>query len=130
MPKQGEEFSIPFTDIKNSVLSLDYELSLVFIDKKFSRELNKTYRGKSKQTNVLAFPLSKNSGEIFIDLDTAKKEAQIFEMSFPKFVEYLFIHGCLHLKGMRHGATMEQAEKLLLHGTPNSSRYRHRHFSS
>jgi len=124
-----DTFSIPFTDLKNSVLSQDYELSLVFIDDTYSRKLNTTYRGKNKPTNVLSFPLSKKSsdctgsGEIFIDLVTAKSEARKFGMTFEKFVKYLFIHGLLHLKGMRHGATMEKAEKKLLHGTSNRSRH-------
>ncbi len=120
--KTGGNFSIPFTDLKNAVLSKKYELSLVFADKKLSRKLNRTYRGKDKPTNVLSFPLSKTSGEIFIDLETAKLEAKKFEMSFTNFVKYLYIHGLLHLKGMEHGDTMEKAEKKLLNGTSNRSR--------
>ena len=119
--ERKQKFSIPFTHLKNTVLGRDFELSLVFIDNTFSRRLNAQYRGKNKPTNVLSFPISKKSGEIFIDLVTAKKEAGVFEMSFQKFVTFLFIHGLLHLKGMRHGATMEQAEKKLLHGTSNRS---------
>ena len=119
--ERKQKFSIPFTRLKNTVLGRDFELSLVFIDNTFSRRLNAQYRGKNKPTNVLSFPISKKSGEIFIDLVTAKKEAGVFEMSFQKFVTFLFIHGLLHLKGMRHGATMERAEKKLLHGTSNRS---------
>ena len=112
-----------FSRLKNTVLGRQYELSLVFIDQKRSRELNKKYRRKNKPTNVLSFPLSNKVGEIFIDLDTATKDAKKFGMSFREFVKYLFIHGLLHLKGMRHGATMETAEKKLLNGTSNRSRY-------
>ena len=102
-----------FEKIKNKVLGSDYELSLVFASDTLTRRLNRTYRGIDKPTNVLAFPLSKKSGEIFINRSRAK----------PFSVQYLFIHGLLHLKGMRHGATMEQAEKKLLHGASNHSRY-------
>ena len=108
--------------LKNEILSRGYELSLAFVDRRTSRRLNKTYRGKDKSTNVLSFPISKKSGEIIIDLDTAKKESAKFGMSFQKFVEYLFIHGLLHLKGMRHGAKMDQLELKLLNGTSNRSR--------
>ena len=100
--------------IKDGVLGKKYELSLVFTDSKLSRKLNKIYRGKNEPTNVLAFPLSKTSGEIFIDLTVAKQEAKKFDMSFKKFVHFLFIHALLHLKGMVHGRKMEQAEKKLL----------------
>lgn len=121
-PRRGK-FSIPFTHLKNTVLGQSFELSLVFIDDRFSRRLNSTYRGKNSPTNVLSFPLSRKSGEIFIDLITARKETKKFDMSFDKFVKYLFIHGLLHLKGMEHGDTMEQVEKKLLHDTPNRSRH-------
>jgi len=111
-----------FSRLKDTVLGRSYELSLVFIDAKRSKELNKKYRKKNKPTNVLSFPLSKKSGEIFIDRVTARKEAKDFDMRVAEFVKYLFIHGLLHLKGMRHGSTMENAEKKLLNGTPNRSR--------
>jgi ssRNA-specific RNase YbeY (16S rRNA maturation enzyme) len=55
-------------------------------------------------SNVLAFPLSKTSGEILICKAAAK----------PYTVEYLFIHGLLHLKGHKHSATMEREENRLL----------------
>jgi len=101
-----------FDKIKNKVLGNDYELSLVFASDALTRRLNRTYRGIDKSTNVLAFPLSKTSGEIFINRARAK----------PFSVKYLFIHGLLHLKGMRHGDTMERTEKKL-HGASNRSRY-------
>lgn len=53
-----------------------------------------------KISNVLSFPLSKSSGEILI----CKKAAP------PYTLEYLFIHGLCHLKGYKHGATMERIE--------------------
>jgi len=53
---------------------------------------------------VLSFPLSKNSGEILICKSAAK----------PYTVDYLFIHGVCHLKGYKHGATMESIESRLL----------------
>lgn len=100
-----------FEQIKNKVLGSNYELSLVFASDALTWRLNRIYRGIDKPTNVLAFPLSKTSGEIFINRSRAK----------PFSVKYLFIHGLLHLKGMRHGDTMERAEKKLLHGTSNRS---------
>lgn len=106
-----------------------FELSLVFVDDKFSRHLNSLYRKKKTPANVLSFLISQKTpthagtGEIFIDLITAKKEMEQFDMSFDQFITYLFIHGLLHLKGMRHGDTMERTEKKLLHGAPHHSRH-------
>lgn len=116
--------SFPAADrlrIKNEILGKDYELSLVFANAKLSRQLNATYRGKDMPTNVLAFPLSKNSGEIFIDTTTAKREAKDFGMAFEKFVKFLFIHALLHLKGTRHSARMRRLENKFLNETLNRS---------
>lgn len=113
---------IKFGKIKDSVLAPSYELSLVFVSQAASRKLNSTHRGKDKPTNILSFPLSKDSGEIFLDLATAKLEHEKFDMTFRKFVVYLFIHGLLHLKGMEHGRKMELAEKKL-NGTANHFGY-------
>lgn len=100
-----------FRKIKNKILGSQYELSLVFTADPLIKRLNRTYRGVDKPTNVLAFPLSPTSGEIFINPSRAK----------PFSAKQLFIHACLHLKGMGHGDTMERAEKKLLHGASNRS---------
>jgi len=84
---------------------------VVFCGKTLSQKLNRIYRGKNKPTNVLSFPLGKTSGEIVIDLKTARIEAPKFGESFQSFVGYLFIHGLLHLKGLPHGRTMETKEQ-------------------
>lgn len=98
---KGRLPSLPFADIKNKVLGKDYELSIVFCANKLSRRLNKTYRKKDYPTNVLSFPISKTSGEIFINLRRLKGFS----------VGNLFIHGLFHLKGLDHGYTMERAEE-------------------
>jgi probable rRNA maturation factor len=108
---KGTIKGVPFLHLKKEILGEKYDLSLVFISSAKSRTLNRIYREKDKSTNILSFPLSKNSGEIFIDLNTARKEASKFNRTFSNFVAYLFIHGLFHLKGMEHGLRMESAEK-------------------
>ena len=103
--------SVPFQSIKNRVLGKNYELSLVFVGNSDSQKLNKKYRSKNKPTNVLSFPIEKNVGEIFICIPVAKKEAMNFERSLNNFIALLFIHGLLHLKGMKHGKIMDKAEE-------------------
>lgn len=97
--------------IKNHVLGEKFELSLVFVGDKLSKSLNNKYRGKNKPTDILSFPLSSQSGEIFINLKRVTVEARKFNRSFENFVLFLFVHGLLHLKGMDHGSKMENAEK-------------------
>lgn len=101
---------LPFIDMKEAVLGKKYELSLVIIGDSRSKSLNKKYRGKDKPANVLSFPIDKNVGEIFINPREAKRCAKDFEMNDTKFLGFLFIHGLLHLKGMRHGSKMKAKE--------------------
>lgn len=98
-----------FLHIKEKVLGKKYELSLVFAGKTKMKSLNKKYRGKNTSANVLSFPLANDSGEIFINLDT-QSEAKKFGMSYKEYIQYLLIHGCLHLKGLNHGEKMEKME--------------------
>ncbi len=104
---------VPFAKMKDEGLGHSYSLSLVFVGDKESQKLNSTYRQKDKPTNILSFPLSKQSGEIFINLKLAKKEAPDFDRNFTNFIAFLFIHGLMHLKGMEHGSTMDKAEEKL-----------------
>ena len=108
---RGKLPSLPLLDIKNDILGKDYELSVVFVQPKLSQKLNKKYRRKDKSTNVLSFPLSKNSGELVLCPAVAKKESKNFEKNFREFLGFLVIHGMLHLKGMEHGSIMDRAEK-------------------
>jgi probable rRNA maturation factor len=101
-------------EIKNRILGKKYNLSLVYTTNSYSKKLNKKYRNKNKSANVLSFPFSKNDGEIFINLETKKEEAQKFNMSFKKYISYLLIHGALHLKGHDHGHKMDKEEDRFL----------------
>jgi len=101
--------------IKNKILSPRYALDVVFVNPAKMKTLNKTYRHKSKTTNVLSFGLSKNEGEIFMDLKAARQEAPERAMDERTYVLFLYIHALLHLKGFDHetardGARMERQE--------------------
>ncbi|MBL7045525.1 MAG: rRNA maturation RNase YbeY [Parcubacteria group bacterium] len=100
--------------MKNKVLGPKYELSLVFSGDTLTRRLNKEYRGKDYVPNVLTFPLDSDEGEIFINPNISKRDAKKFEMGYKNFIGYLFIHGMLHLKGYKHGSTMNKQERTLL----------------
>ena len=105
---------LPLEKIASSVLGSTYNLSVVFCGEKLSQRLNRTYRKKNKPTNVLSFPLSKNEGEIFLNLIRIKKEAKKEGLPLTGYLSYLFIHGLLHLKGHDHGSRMEAEEKRIL----------------
>ena len=102
---------LPYQKIKERVLGSTYTLSLAFISPTESKRLNASLRGKQKAANVLAFPLSKRSGEILICLAVARRDAEIFNTTYRGCVAMLFIHGLLHLKGYSHGSTMDREER-------------------
>ena len=104
---------LPFKQIKNDILSKKYTLSLVFIGDARSKTLNKKYRKKNMPANILSFSLSKNEGEIYINVRQAPRESKLFNMNTKQFVGYLFIHGLLHLKGCQHSSTMNREETKL-----------------
>jgi ssRNA-specific RNase YbeY (16S rRNA maturation enzyme) len=90
--------------VKNKVLGPKYDLSVAFLSAPEMRKVTRRAKKVNKVSNVLAFPLSKTSGEILICKAAAK----------PFTVQYLFIHGCLHLKGYKHSARMDAAEARFL----------------
>lgn len=123
---------LPYEQIATKILGRRYDLSIAFIGSQRSRTLNRTYRNKDKSTDVLAFPVSDNLGQIFIDLDTTRKKARLFEHTFRFHVGFLLIHACLHLKGYVHGSKMESEETRLIKAlnlqltNTNESTHRHR----
>ncbi len=107
---KGRIPTLPFRELKNEILGKEYELSLVFPTQKLSAELHKQWKGKEGPADILSFPLDEESGEMFITLSKARSEAKRYGHSYREHLLFLFIHGCLHLKGMDHGAKMEKEE--------------------
>ncbi len=102
--------SVSFANIANTILPKNYDLSLVLIGDTLGRKLNKEHKNRDYPTNVLSFPLEKLSGEIFINVRRAERDADKFGHSKAKHLAYLFIHGCLHLAGYDHGSIMDKLE--------------------
>jgi len=107
----------------------DKEISVSFVDDETIRMLNKQYLGKNKPTNVLSFSMREDEygdinpnvlGDIVVSVETAKKDAQGGGLTLAEEIDYLLIHGLLHLLGYNHEKTtqnkareMKQKEKEL-----------------
>ena len=111
---KGKAPNVPFLNIANSLLPKEYDLSVVLIADKLGKRLNQEYKGRDYPTNVLSFPLELNSGEIFINVRKAQREANKFNHTPTEHIKFLFIHGCLHLAGHAHGEEMELLEQKYL----------------
>ncbi len=106
-----------FDKIKQDILGKEYSLSVAFVSEKKSREINKKYRNIDKPTNVLSFALHEDAGEIILCKNVIKKELKKFDKTLPELVNFLVVHGMLHLKGFDHGAKMEKMEAKYLSRT-------------
>jgi rRNA maturation RNase YbeY len=115
---------IPYAAIARKILGPSYELSLTLCGDKLARtmylEHRKTRvkgepdRGTSYASNVLSFPYSKTEGEIFLNIRKAEREARSLDIPTRTRIAHLLVHGCFHLKGHDHGATMERLESSVL----------------
>lgn len=104
---------LPFAKAARMILP-QYELSLVFVGARRAKTLNKRLRGKSYVPNVLAYDVGPKSAEIIICLDRVQKESSGYDLAPRAYCLFLFIHALLHLKGYRHGTTMERRERAYL----------------
>lgn len=84
------------------------ELSLLFTDDVYIRELNRKYRKINSGTDVLVFAmregegLKKDSpilGDVVISVETAKREARKRNRPLRKEMNLYLVHGILHLLG-------------------------------
>ncbi len=113
----------------------DPELSVVLCDNETIQSLNKEWRGEDKPTDVLSFPLWEPDefhaavpalGDVIISveyaeglLDTAEHQRRVAdELGVPteqldwgllEEVDFLLIHGMLHLIGHDHAEPDEEA---------------------
>lgn len=105
--------SVAFARIKEAALGKSYSLNIIIASPAKMKKLNTIYRDKETATDILSFPVSETEGEIYLCLSEARKEAKKFDRTYDNFLSFLFIHGCVHLKGFDHGATMENEETIL-----------------
>ena len=105
--KSWKKYKIDFEKIANAAVSAahkDSEVSITLVDDKEIHKLNKQYRGMDKPTNVLSFELGDDIllGDIFISLDTVKREAKAACISVEEHTAHMVVHGMLHLQGYDH----------------------------
>ncbi|GAJ00759.1 unnamed protein product, partial [marine sediment metagenome] len=94
------------------------EISLLFVDDDGIREINKEYLKRNHPTNVIAFSMTEGEfgdvnpdvlGDIIISVETALRDAKNTEIEFEEELDYLMIHGILHLLGFDHETSEAEA---------------------
>lgn len=102
------------------------EVSLVITGQKRMRELNRTYRGADRPTDVLAFPMTEagtedksfiappdgmlHLGEVIISYPQAVLQAEEQQHSVERELTILIVHGVLHLLGYDHENLEEERQ--------------------
>lgn len=110
-----------------------FEVTIRIVDEPEIQELNATYRGKDKPTNVLSFPFDAPEhieldllGDLIICAQVVRCEAIEQQKDETAHWAHMTIHGILHLLGYDHiedteAEEMEGLEIKILHdlGYPN-----------
>lgn len=112
---------------KHLKLKCEPIISVSIIDNEEIHQINKTYRGIDKETDVISFAFLDNDmeekknltkkgafvdlGEIYISLPKAIEQAKEYEHSLERELDFLFLHGLLHLLGYDH---MEKEDEIIM----------------
>ncbi len=89
------------------------ELSITFIGDAEMRDLNRSWRGIDRATDVLSFPQDAKGpvpllGDIVISIDTTRRHAVRYGNTFHEETKKLIVHGILHLLGHDHKKKREK----------------------
>lgn len=126
---QQKKQKIDFRRIRNSLKKIlksvdcaDKEVSILFTDDDGIREINKAYLNRDYPTNVMAFSMVEGDfkdvnpqiiGDIIISVETAYRHALNGDIDFLDELDFLMIHGLLHLLGYDHeNTTTEKAAEM------------------
>lgn len=113
--EQYIDYLVKKLNIKNAIFNI------IFITNDEIHELNNTYRGVDKITDVISFALEDNEdtknpdirvlGDIYIAVDVAYEQAKLYNHSNIREICFLATHGLLHLLGYDH--LTEDDEKIM-----------------
>ena len=93
------------------------EISIVLTDDETIKRMNHQYLGRNKPTNVISFSMQEGEygninpkimGDVIISLETAQRDAAKGHLTFQQEIDFLLIHGILHLLGYNHENTSRE----------------------
>ena len=101
---------------ENFKISRNFHFTVHSLNESESKKLNQKTFNTNKPTDVLSFPLyndieainqldqsmHEDMGDMFICRKVIKKNAEIYDKDFVEELQYIVIHGLLHLIGYSH----------------------------
>ena len=116
--------------LKHLEVQSEISVNVALVSDKKIRELNKEYRNVDRVTDVLSFPMLDNIdeisneldfmfgecniGDIYINLNRAKEQAEEYGHSLKREFCFLALHGFLHLLGLDHIEEDDEKEMFAL----------------
>lgn len=93
--------------------------NLIIVNNEYIHELNKTYRGIDRETDVITFALEDEDtvlipnderilGDIYISIDKANEQKELYGHSLLRELSFLAVHGFYHLLGYDHQTKEEE----------------------
>ena len=116
----GEHISELAEKILSEIKYEKYDLSIFFCTEDTIKDLNKNYRKMDFVTDVLSFSQLEGDekinttflGDVVICIEKAKTQANELGHSLESELDFLILHGILHLTGYDHETDTGEMEKL------------------
>ncbi|EKD78374.1 MAG: hypothetical protein ACD_41C00358G0003 [uncultured bacterium] len=78
------------------------QVSVVVVGAAEMKQLNQRYRHDPTVTDVLSFPYGTDGGEIVLCYPQAKRQSAAKQVSLTSELDWLLVHGFLHVLGYDH----------------------------
>lgn len=103
-------------------VTVESEMSVLLVDDKAIRELNREFRDMDRATDVLSFPSGEYPleegadylyvGDMALSLERARRQAGEYGHSYEREVAFLTAHSVLHCLGYDHVDGPEQEKEM------------------
>lgn len=99
------------TEMMSRLGCADQELSVLLVDDPGIRAINRDYLGRDRPTNVISFAIREGEdgslnphllGDIVVSVERAWSDARREKIRFTDELDFLLLHGLLHLLGYDH----------------------------
>ena len=115
------QWTVRATEMLGAIRNDQASATVAFVSDARIRDLNRTFRGIDKATDVLSFPNDctqphgdSELGDIAISMERAAAQAKENGLTLEEEIAQLILHGLLHLCGYDHETDNGQMNKLEL----------------